>query len=141
MIAVMMLWTVSDVFLRYFFRAPIPGSAELAELMLVCTGFLTLAWCTLSEEHIKVDLVLSRFSPRVQIITDIITLTAGLAVCVIITWRSFVDSMAVRQLNLVSSILRVPDFPFHLVVVLGYAVFSLAIATILIQKVARIVKW
>lgn len=135
--AVMMLLTVSDVFLRYFFNRPIIGVTELTELLMVCVGFLGLAWCATKGQHLKVDLVMSRFPARVQTNVDSITLFAGLCVCVFITWQSFLESMTSLRFHSTSSLLKVPDYPFYFVLTLGFAILCLAIAIELIQNIAK----
>jgi TRAP-type C4-dicarboxylate transport system permease small subunit len=140
MIVIMMMWTVSDVFLRYVFSAPIPGTTELTELMMVVAGFPALAWSALRREHIKVDILMSRRSPRVQAIADSIFYLLGLGICILITWRGLVESMVVLRAGLISSVLRVPDFPFHLVLVAGYIVLCVAMVPLLIQSIVKGVK-
>ena len=139
-LVVMMMLTVSDVFMRKTFSQPIAGTMELTELMMVCVVYLALAWCAIGRAHVKVDLVVSRFSPRVQAIIDSITYLLGLGVCAIIIWRNLEESIVVMQLDLTTSLLRVPNFPFFWVLVLGYAVLCLVMITHLIQHLAKAVK-
>ena len=138
--AAMMLLTVSDVSLRYFFNRPIIGVTELTELFMVCVGFLGLAWCATKGGHLKVGLVMSRFSARVQAIVNSITLLASLCLCVFITWRSFLESMTSLRLGSTSSLLEVPDYPFYFMLTLGFTMLCLAIATELIQNIAKELK-
>ena len=136
----MMVLIIADVFLRYVFNRPITGTAEIASLMLVCM-VLGVAWCGLQGRHIKVDLVVSRFSPRVQAIVDSITLLAGLVTCVIITWQNLHSSLWVLKINQVASVLLpLPLFPFHFILVLGCAMLCLVMVPLLIQKVGEVVK-
>ena len=139
-LAAMMLLTVSDVVLRYFLKKPILGATEITESMMACLAFLALAWCAAERSHLKVDLVVARFSPRVQAAMDSLTLLAGLAVVAVMAWRSLVEGLAVRQLNIVSSLIRIPAYPFYFVIALGAAMLSLVIAAQLIQNLSRAVK-
>ena len=43
-LVLMMLLSVSDVFLRSIFRYSIPDSQELIQYLMVCVGFLAMAW-------------------------------------------------------------------------------------------------
>jgi TRAP-type C4-dicarboxylate transport system permease small subunit len=140
MLAAMMLLTVSDVFLRYFFRRPILGTTELTESMMACLAFFAFAWCAVQKSHLKVDLVMSRFSPRVQAVVDSITSFVGLLMVALIAWRSFVEAMAVKQLNIISSLLKIPAFPFYYVVSLGCAVLGLVMAAQMIQNIEKAAK-
>lgn len=136
----MMVLIISDVFGRYFLNRPIKGTAEIASLMLVCMVF-GVAWCAVQGRHIKVGLVVDRFSPRLQAIVDILTLIAGLCVSVIITWRSVVSALYVLEhKHVISATIQVPIHPFRWIFVLGWAVLCLVLASLLIQKVAEAVK-
>jgi len=139
-LAAMMLLTVSDVFLRYFLRRPILGTTELTENMMVCLTFFGLAWCAVQHSHLKVDLVMSRFSPRVQAIVDAITCFAGLCMVALIAWRSVLEAVMVQQLNIISSLLKIPAFPFYYVVAVGCALLCLVMVTQVIQSIKKAVQ-
>jgi TRAP-type C4-dicarboxylate transport system permease small subunit len=139
-LAAMMLLTVSDVFLRYSFSRPIIGTTELTEIMMICVAFLGLAWCAVKRGHLKVDLVMAHFSPRIQAIVDSITLLAVLGLCVFITWRSFLESITVMRLGSTSSLLEVPDYPFYFILTFGFAILCVVMVTNLIEVVAKAVK-
>ena len=135
----MMLLTVSDVCLRYFLGRPIIGATELTENMMVCLAFFALAWCAVQQGHLRVDLVMSRFSPRIQAVCDSITLTAGLIMVALIAWRSFMEGLAVQEMNIISSLLKIPAFPFYYVMAVGCALLCLVMAIQLIQNINKAV--
>ncbi len=136
-LVLMMLLTVSDVLMRFLFRNPIMGSTELIEVMMALVVFLALAWGAVTREHLKVDLVISRLSPKAQAIVDSFTVSMGLGIVAIITWRSFLDSMDVQTS---SALLKFPMYPFHWIMSLGFAMLCLAMIPLLIQNVAQVVK-
>jgi len=135
----LMLLTVSDVFLRYVFANPITGTTELTEMMMVCL-LLALAWCAVEGRHIKVGIVMDRFSPRVQAIVDSITLLAGLGVYIILVWQGFLASLYAWDFDVKSSMLDVPTFPVYWLLVLSFAMLCIAMVTLLIQRIAELVK-
>lgn len=136
----MMLLTVADVSMRYGLNKPIVGSVELTKFMLVTLVCFGLAWCTVKGRHVKVELFLSRFSPRVQAVFDSINYLVGLGLYGLISWQTFSESFRVWEMNFVTGTLRVPLFPFYWVLAFGCAVLCLAIVTQMIQSVARVVK-
>lgn len=136
----MMLLTVSDVGMRYALNKPISGSVELTKFMMVCLVCFGLAWCTVKGRHVKVELFLSRFSPRVQAVFDSINYLVGLGLYGLISWQTFSESFRVWEMNFVSGSLRVPLFPFYWVLAFGCAVLCLAIVTQMIQSAAKVVK-
>ena len=136
-LGLMMLLTVADVFLRYFFSAPISGTTEITEFMLVVVVFPALAWCAVTGKMVKVDLLMSHFPPRVQAIVDSITLFLVLGIFVIITWQSFLESKVVDS---TTSLLGLPSAPFYWVMTVGLALFCLAVATLMIENIIKGVK-
>ena len=136
----MMILTVLDVFLRRVFNSPIPFSLELVEFMMVLTGFLGLAWCAMSESHIRVDLIVSRMPTRARGIIDSLCYLAGFGISVIIAWRSVMECLAIRKLHTESTVLGIPIFPFYLVVAAGFAALALAILILLARSLKEAVK-
>jgi len=139
-LGLMMLLTVSDVFLRFAFRHPILDSPQLTEYLMVCVAAFGLAWCAANKRHVKVDLVVSHFSPRVQVIYDIITYFLGLGVCLIITWRVFLESLVLHRYHTSTTVLEVPAYPFCLVLTFGFGILCLVMLTHLIQYLYKVVK-
>jgi len=135
----MMVLIIADVVLRSVFNRPITGTAEIASLMLVCM-VLGVAWCGVQGRHIRVGLVMDRFSPRVQAIVDSITLLAGLGVYIILVWQGFLASLYAWDFDVKSSMLDVPTFPVYWLLVLSFAMLCIAMVTLLIQRIAELVK-
>jgi TRAP-type C4-dicarboxylate transport system permease small subunit len=137
MLGLMMLLTVVDVFMRYVLNAPITGATEISELMMVILVFPALAWIAIERSHIRVDLLVVTWPRKMQLIFEIVTLLLALAMFVIVTWRSFLESMEVRE---ATSLLEVPEAPFHWVMTLGFAMLSLAIVSLVIENVVAMSK-
>ena len=133
----MMLLTVVDVAGRYFFNSPITGTTEISRLMMVIIVFPALGWCALARKHIRVELIVSRFPPRVQAIVSSITLLAALGTYIIITWQSFLESAVV---NRQTSLLQLPFTPFYWVMSVAFAIFCLAIVVLVIENITEALK-
>ena len=136
----MMLFTVLDIFLRAFFNHPIPGDVEIIERSMVCVGFFGLAWCALRGMHIKVDLVVGFMPKRMQGLIDSFNYLIGLFLCIFIAWFSFLEGIANMKMKSVTSILKVPLFPFYWLVTLGYGVLFLAILVLLARSLTEATK-
>ena len=134
-LVMMMILTVLDVFLRRVFNSPIPFSLELVEFMMVLTGFLGLAWCAMSESHIRVDLIVSRMSARARGIIDSLCYLAGFGISVIIAWQSVTESLAIREMHTESPVLGIPKYPFYLVVAAGFAALALSMLILLARRI------
>lgn len=139
-LVVMMLLTVADVILRYAFSRPIRGSLELTEYFMVIVVYLAVGWCATKKGHVKVDLLVSRFSPRTQAIFDSATCLLSLMICSLICWRGFVEFKAVWLVHRVSDVLGMPAYPFHLILAIGCGVLCLVLVTNLVQFVGQAVK-
>ena len=135
----MMLLTVADVVLRWIFKAPIIGTTEITESMMACIAFFALAWCAAEKSHLKVDLVVDRFPDRVQGVIDTVTTLAGLCLVALYAWRSFLEGMAVQELNLISSLIKIPAYPFYYVIAAGCALLCVVMAVQLTQHLSKAV--
>lgn len=135
-LGLMMLLTVADVFLRFFFNSPISGTTELTQLLMVAVVFPALAWCGVTGGHVKVDLLVGRFRPSIQTIIDTITLLLSLFIFTLITWRSFLESL---QMSKVSSLLGVPIAPFYYTLTFSFGLLCLVIITLIIANIKKVV--
>jgi TRAP-type C4-dicarboxylate transport system permease small subunit len=133
----MMMLTVVDVFLRYIFNAPITGAIEISELMMVVLVFPALGWIAIERSHIRVDLVVTLLSRRVGLIVEIITLLLTVGTYGYITWQSILES---REVDMTTSLLSVPEAPFHWVMTGGFLILCLAIVSLVVEDVVSLVK-
>lgn len=141
-IMVLMLLVVADVSGRYLsswisWAKPITGSSELASFIMIIVVFPALAWAALTNKHVQVDLLVARLSPRAQAIFGSATLLAALGTYVVITWRSVLEALDVHT---VTSLLRLPQAPFHWIMTVGWVVFCLSIAALLIVNIIKAAK-
>ena len=136
----MMLLTVTDVFLRKVYSKSILGTVEVSEFMLLIVIFFTLAHTEILNGHVKVDLVMSRLSPRAQAIVDMITQFACFVLSVLITWSTLVYSEMMRTAQERSQDLWLYVFPFIYIVALGCAVLAITLLIKTFLALARLVK-
>ena len=139
-LVLMMLFTVLNIIMRAFFNHPIPGDVELIEVGMVCVGFLGLAWCAIRGMHIGVDLLVSFLPRRIQSIFDCFGYLISLGIVFLLTWQAVAEGLVNREMNILSSTLGFPMWPFYLVCGIGYGVFCLAIAALLVKSLAEAVK-
>ncbi|MFC1946185.1 TRAP transporter small permease [Chloroflexota bacterium] len=136
----LMALTVVDVSLRYLFSKPLIGATELTEMMMASLAFMALAWTAVQHGHLKVDLLMSRLSPRVQASADSITLVAGLVTCVIISLYTFKEGLKVMHKGIGSSLLEVPVFPIYFIIAFGTAILCLIMLTQIMENIVKAVK-
>ena len=135
----LMLLTVADVFLRYVFNSPIRGTIELTEMMMVWI-LLVVAWGALEGSHVKIDILMSRFSPRVQATVEIFTFLVSLGIYAVIVWQGVVAAVYAFDNNVKSTMLSLPESVSWLLFSLGFTALCLAIASLIFQRIKEVAK-
>jgi len=112
----LMIITAVDVVGRDVFNHPIPGTVELSQYMLAVFILLGLAYAQQMKAHVAVSLFTSRFSNPVQLILSIVSSLLCLFISFIVAWQGWVVGIEERA---VSDMLRVPQYPFRLLVAIA----------------------
>ena len=112
----LMIITAVDVVGRDVFNHPIPGTVELSQYMLAVFILLGLAYTHQVKAHVAVSIFTSHLNDRGQLIVNIITTLLCLLISFIIAWQGWVVGIEERA---VSDMLRVPQYPFRLLVALA----------------------
>jgi len=139
-LSAMMGLTVADVIMRYFFNRPILGSVEMCEYLMVGAGFFGIAWCAVKRGHVQVDLVVSRFSPRIQSGFEVATLILSLTVVPMIAWQNFSQAVYVKVERVESDLLEIPAYPFYLIVAIAFTLLTLVMITLLMDSIRKVTK-
>ncbi|OGP89788.1 MAG: C4-dicarboxylate ABC transporter substrate-binding protein [Deltaproteobacteria bacterium RBG_16_47_11] len=120
----LMLLTSTDVLSRDVFNHPIPGTSELSEYMLSVFILLGIAYTQRVKAHVGVSIITSHLRHRPQLILNIITTLISLFIFSILAWQGWVVGIGERT---VSDMLRVPQYPFRLLVALAALLVCLEI--------------
>ena len=65
-----------DMTLRTAIGFSIEGAIEVSEYILIAIGFLGLGYAQLSGDHVNVDIIVRKLSPKIQLIINILILLA-----------------------------------------------------------------
>lgn len=133
----LMLLTTSDVIGRGFFRKPIPGTFELSEYVLAVFILLGAAYTQQVKGHVGVDFITSRLSPRVRAGCEIITTLLSLFIIAIVIWQGFLEGVRERT---VSDMLRIPQYPFRLLVAVGGFLLWLELLIDLTSSIGKLIR-
>ena len=133
----LMLLTVGDVVLRYFFNAPILGSFELTEFILVVMVFFAIPWATVKKANVRVDLFVGRLPLRVRTIFDIVTCFMGLIVTALFAWYTVPQAIYIWRLYSVSDMLEIPVYPFYFMVAFGFFLLFFVLVANLIEFIKK----
>ena len=109
----LMLITAADVVGRDVFNHPIPGVIELSQYLLAVSILLGLAYTQQIKGHVGVSVLISRLSTRAQIIMSLFGTLVGLFLFILLAWQGLVIGLEEKT---VSDMLRVPQYPFRLLV-------------------------
>ncbi len=109
----MMLLTSGEVIGRAIWSWPIPGSMELSSYMLAVFILLGVAYTHQVKGHVRVTMLVSRLPEWATLTLEVITDLLSLFIIAIMAWQGWVVGMEERT---VSDMLRIPQFPFRLLV-------------------------
>jgi len=123
----MMILTVCDVVCRYLFSAPIPGSGELNELMLLTLITLGLGYAHREKANVKITLLLNILPDRAKAFSDMITGLLGLVISAFLSACSFFSGIEEFHADTATDMLSVPLYPFKFVLAVGCLLLFLAI--------------
>jgi TRAP-type C4-dicarboxylate transport system permease small subunit len=96
----LMLLISGDVFLRYFFNTPIPGTNEIARLTLAWVCFLGIFYAYTNKVHVRVTVLINKL-PRYEPHFELLACFFGLIIFSFLTYKSslyFWESWINREL-------------------------------------------
>lgn len=111
-LTIMMLLILTDVLMRYLFNRPVQGCLELVEFTMALAIALGMAYTGVRKGHIAVELVLSRFSPRVQATFDIFHFLIATVLFLFMSWKTAQQALVVGKHHVTTSVLAIPVYPF-----------------------------
>jgi TRAP-type C4-dicarboxylate transport system permease small subunit len=112
----LMLLTFADVMLRGFFNKPIPGTFELSQYILAVVILLGAAYTQQVKGHVGVNFITARLSRRSRAICEIVTTLLSLFIIAVLFWQGWVEGINEKA---VSDQLRIPQYPFRVLVAVG----------------------
>jgi TRAP-type transport system small permease protein len=141
-LAMMMLLTVADVTLRYFFNKPILGSFEITEFMMTMLAAFTIGYAAILKVHVNIDLVYTRLPERLQGMISIFTTLVCVVFFGLMSWRNIYQSSVLRQANAMSPALSIPEFPFMFILGIGFGIVALVFLLQLLESIVKAAgKW
>ena len=133
----MMLLTTGDVLGRGLWSKPIPGTLELSSYMLAIFILLGLAYTQQVRGHVRVEMLVSRLPQKVTAVLDVLTNLMCLFMISILVWQGWVLGMEEKA---VSDMLRIPQWPFKLLVALGSVLLFLEFLVDLVSSFKKLVR-
>ncbi|MFH0822488.1 MAG: TRAP transporter small permease [Pseudomonadota bacterium] len=112
----MMLLTSADATSRDFFSRPIPGAFEVSSLTLSVFVLLGLAYTQQMKDHVRVTFLIDVLPVKFRESINIFTIMLSLFIIAVMTWQGVVISL---ETPTVSDMLRIPQWPFRMLVAVG----------------------
>ena len=123
----MMSITIGDVFLRKFTNSSILGTVELTEFMMVIVVFCSLAQCEVDDGHIRVELVMDKFGPKIRTYVDAFTQSLCTALFALMSTSIYHHAVNMKGSGEVTMDLGLPMYPFVYIAFFGCIVMTLVL--------------
>lgn len=134
---VMAFFTLADVIGRSSMNRPISGAYELTELLFVIVVAFTLGYSAILKSHVRIDIVVSHFPRRAQIIIDAISYFVSSAFFLLAGWMVVLQAIHVKSQDVTSGILAIPLYPFNWALAFGFFLAGLMFLVMFFRFIAR----
>lgn len=129
--------TFADVFLRFILNRPIIGSVEVIEVFLACLVFFGIGRVTLTKGHITVDIIESLISGKAVYFLNSINNYIVMGLSLLFMRQSILQGLFLQNLNIKSTMLKIPLYPFYYITALGFFLLLIAVAVLQFSKDRR----
>ncbi len=127
MLFVLMSMTALDLLLRNLSNTSILGSIELTELMMVVIVFFSLAQCEADDGHIRIELIMAKFSQKTRTIVDIFTQGLCTTVFALMSISIFHHAINMKKYGEVTMDLNLPLYPYVYIASFGCVIMALVL--------------
>lgn len=127
-ILVLMFVGVVEILSRSLFNAPIYGHLDVVELTMISYTVLCVSYCWRKAAHVRMDLLLRRFSGRGRWSTELVTTALALAFVSLVlpgTWQYFHNAWEIGDSAMNTGL---PTWPSKLAVPVGLGILWLRLA-------------
>jgi TRAP-type C4-dicarboxylate transport system permease small subunit len=114
------------------------GVVESSGYFLAVFILLGLGYTEQVKAHVRVTIMASRLSPRAQLILNIMTTLVSLFIFSILVWQGLAVGIEERT---VSDLLRIPQYPFRLLVAVGAFFVCLELLIDFGDSVRKLARW
>jgi TRAP-type C4-dicarboxylate transport system permease small subunit len=133
-VGVLGLMTCGNVLGRYLFNAPLQGSVDYTENVLVVIVAFGLAATTAAGEHISVDVLFTKFSSAWQHILNAVTVFISFVIFSALAWRGLVAGLeSITTHETMMTMVNTPIYPFRLILAIGFISCVVALLRQMIQ--------
>ncbi|MBR2880214.1 MAG: TRAP transporter small permease subunit [Oscillospiraceae bacterium] len=138
-VSAMMLLMVAEVCYRTFFNRSIIGGTEWAQILLLL-NMSSFGAAVLANRQVKVNILTSKFSPKAQVILDIIIVFFAALAIAALSAAQFGYTMTSFKQNISYVNIPVPQWPFVAVFAMSYGVAAITGILLVVRKIIAAVK-
>lgn len=131
----MMFLSTADVSLRKLFSVTIPGTMELSSYMLALFILLGLSYTHQRRAHVRVTLLLDLFPAKVKASIEIFLHILSLTMLVVLIKEGWIIAL---EETTVSDMLRIPENPFRMALVVGCFTFALELLVDIAESLQKL---
>ena len=124
----LMCMTGIHVIMRKFTPVSVPDSIGLTECSMIVIVFLSMGYLQVNKGHIRVDIVVDRFPPRLRSFIEAIILVGCTVILLIVMYANILQAQLQYSTNLATGVLKIPLWPFFVVVCIGLLLFAVSTA-------------
>ncbi len=130
---------VGDVVGTQVLKAPLPGARELTESTMVLIVFGALAYAQIQRSHIRVELLYTRMSPRIQAMMDVVTDVAAIIFFGLLLWQAVNEvqiSLEIGESTV--GLIRFPLYPARIILAVGTGLLILRLVLDTVVDLRRV---
>jgi len=133
----LMLLTTGEVIGRNLFDRPIAGTVELSEYLLAVFILLGVAYTQQVKGNVAVSILVSRLPFRGQMVLNVVSTLLSLFILALLAWQGLIVGLEEKT---VSDMLRVPQYPFRILVAMAAFFTCLELLIDLVEGVSRLLR-
>jgi len=134
-----MLTVVAEVALRSTLSITFSGTIEIIQCLLVIIIFSGMAYAQLKKKHVRVDILVSRFSPTAKLATTACAELVALGIVGIISWRSVVQAQYSVVTQTHTGLMGIPLWPLAVLTAIFMGIFTLALLTSFLESLGELI--
>ena len=138
-VSAMMLLMVAEVGYRTFFNRSIIGGTEWAQILLLL-NMSSFGASVLANRQVKVNILTSKFSPKAQVILEIVIIFFAALAIGALSAAQFGYALKSFQQHVSYVNIPVPQWPFVAVFAMSYGVAAITGILLVIRKIISAVK-
>lgn len=131
----LVLFSVADSVLRYWFDSPIRGSTDITQVLLALIVASSIAYGGVSGAHVALDLLGDPASGPISRAIAIVVHVLGIGILAVLAWRCAANGLSAAEYGESSQLLRFPYLPFYFALAIGVAGYAAVLGVDLLRLI------